>query len=211
MGFMNLHEKSQIMSKLTSLLSEMQIWEPARLSAWCWSSSCIRRGGWLPFQVSTTTPLQSYNFLPFFLLFLVSQHEEGQHWLRPEAPFHRFRGHSGSCHQGLHILPNQAKVSKFHHLKRNWSGYKHWYFSNQVCQLGILVSSRFPKRAWHLQRVQSISKSIFSLSHLFSSFRDIWHLQGRLGEILSSCEFIDAGSMDCVTQVSFCTNIVCFN
>ena len=26
--------------------------------------------------------------------------------------------------------------------------------------------------------------------------------QGRLGEILSSCEFIDAGSMDCVTQVA---------
>ena len=69
MGFMNLHERIQIISKLKSLLSEIQIWEPAWLSAWCWSSSCIGGGGWLPFQVSTTTPLQSYNFLPFFYFF----------------------------------------------------------------------------------------------------------------------------------------------
>ena len=197
---MNLHEKSQIMSKLTSLLSEMQIWEPAWLSAWRWSSSCIRRGGWLPFQVSRKTFLTFIKTLLAFFHFFSSpsmKKDNTGYDLK-----HLFIGSEGtlglvtrvsiSCptrprwlnaiiwkkmawirqwiavsDSSVHICLIEIRSKSKEQLNERRAGLSSLdtnidTFSNQVCQLGILVSSRFPKRAWHLQRVQSISKSISS-------------------------------------------------
>ena len=60
----------------------------------------------------------------------------------------------------------------------------------------------------HKPRLQSLSSycKFYRLLPI-SLFYTSTTFQGRLGEILSSCEFIDAGSMDCVTQVlQWCCN-----
>ena len=166
--------------------------------------------------------LYNHTTFCFFLLFLVSQHEEGQHWLRPEAPFHRFRGHSGSCHQGLHILPNQAKVINFHHLKK-------------LAMIKILILFKLGLSTWHSCLFQ-ISQacltpsesakyfkinfffisSIFLFEETFDSCRAVWVRFSRLVSSLTReawtvshrCHFVPTL---CVSISMFYVNQVCFN
>ena len=147
----------------------------------------LHRGRWLTafpgFHNNSFTIIQ---LLAFFLLFLVSQHEEGQHWLRPEAPFHRFRGHSGSCHQGLHILPNQAKVSKFHHLKtmvmiQTLILFKPGLSTWHSCLFQISQACLTPSESAKYFKINFfLIASIFLLEETFDTYRAVWARFSRL-------------------------------
>jgi len=95
------------------------------------------------------------------------------------------------------VLASGEIVDCLSSMKKDNTGYdlKHLFIGSEGT-LGLVtrVSISCPTRP------RSVNLAFLSLPDFPSVLDTFRECKGRLGEILSSCEFIDAGSMDCVTQ-----------
>jgi len=95
------------------------------------------------------------------------------------------------------VLASGQVVDCLSSMKKDNTGYdlKHLFIGSEGT-LGLVtrVSIACPTRP------RSINLALLSLPDFDSVVKTFKESKGQLGEILSSCEFIDAGSMDCVTQ-----------
>merc|ERR1712038_1480680 len=95
------------------------------------------------------------------------------------------------------VLASGEVVDCLSSMKKDNTGYdlKHLFIGSEGT-LGLVtrVSISCPTRP------RSVNLAFLSLPDFPSVLDTFRECKGRLGEILSSCEFIDAGSMDCVTQ-----------
>ena len=94
------------------------------------------------------------------------------------------------------VLASGQVVDCLSSMKKDNTGYdlKHLFIGSEGT-LGLVtrVSIACPARP------KSINLALLSLPSFDSVVKTFKESKGQLGEILSSCEFIDAGSMDCVT------------
>jgi len=94
------------------------------------------------------------------------------------------------------VLASGQVVDCLSEMKKDNTGYdlKHLFIGSEGT-LGVVtrVSLACPPRP------KSINLALLSLPSFDNVVRTFKASKGQLGEILSSCEFIDAGSMDCVT------------
>merc|ERR1719323_878873 len=94
------------------------------------------------------------------------------------------------------VLARGQVVDCLSSMKKDNTGYdlKHLFIGSEGT-LGLVtrVSIACPARP------KSINLALLSLPSFDSVVKTFKESKGQLGEILSSCEFIDAGSMDCVT------------
>jgi len=95
------------------------------------------------------------------------------------------------------VLASGEVVDCLSSMKKDNTGYdlKHLFIGSEGT-LGLVtrVSIACPTRP------RSVNLALLSLPDFPSVLRTFQECKGRLGEILSSCEFIDSGSMACVTQ-----------
>ena len=95
------------------------------------------------------------------------------------------------------VLPSGQVLDCLSQMKKDNTGYdlKHLFIGSEGT-LGVVtrVSIACPTRP------KSINLALLSLPSFDSVVKTFRESKGQLGEILSSCEFIDAGSMECVTQ-----------
>ena len=95
------------------------------------------------------------------------------------------------------VLASGEVVDCLSNMKKDNTGYdlKHLFIGSEG-SLGLVtrVSIACPNRP------KSVNLALLSLPDFNSVVKTFMESKTHLGEILSSCEFIDAGSMDCVTE-----------